>query len=432
MDYSQTVGSCPQCGSDRYSKTADGFLVCHLGHQSQVWWEEQQDEFDPAFALGRRQSQRKGIAKDDARRNNGQDSITKARIVRRGDIEMFARLDVLQRALMAQTEWICRWFSRGGNLSRGHECNISFDANLFAGTTRAIWLAYANSLNLDYDEEVMENETASMPSDSNSKSLFASDPEDIEPTDAPPIEEKNLIDDLESDRQSLSSINLKGGMPITLAILFLSFSHLRWPILPADIIGWAVGLPAIENWPCEGALEAPMPYFRLLDKSAGSIYGTALLPIDQDVLDRLERLTRRELAFPRLPSHAALMRLTSELESVKQIGEILCSGDSDFPWDELIWRIGCLFLGLPRNFHPRICSLKVEFGMDGRKCENKALSKLRRSELPYVAAAAVVLGIKVTWDLNETESTEENDQTNWPTLFHLVNWWELRHKTAQR
>lgn len=43
MDLSQSVGACPVCRSSKYHRTEAGFLVCEFGHQSQGFWEEQED-----------------------------------------------------------------------------------------------------------------------------------------------------------------------------------------------------------------------------------------------------------------------------------------------------------------------------------------------------------------------------------------------------
>lgn len=43
MDLSQSVGACPVCRTSKYHRTDAGFLVCEFGHQSQGFWEEQDD-----------------------------------------------------------------------------------------------------------------------------------------------------------------------------------------------------------------------------------------------------------------------------------------------------------------------------------------------------------------------------------------------------
>lgn len=146
MDLSQSVGPCPFCRSTRYTPTGTGFLVCEHGHQSQKFWQEEQDDFDTNAVVTTRRIRRalptpslSTIEGEQEEEEEGEGGA-EGRVLRLGNVDKFWVFKGLQYVLMAQVEAVRTFL----HLPR------SFDA-----IVQRFWLAFVTSTGLEYSEEVV-------------------------------------------------------------------------------------------------------------------------------------------------------------------------------------------------------------------------------------------------------------------------------------
>ncbi|PJF16966.1 hypothetical protein PSACC_03208 [Paramicrosporidium saccamoebae] len=229
MDLSQSVGACPYCRSTNYRKTDTGFLVCEFGHQSQKFWQEEQDDFDSSVGVGRRikrgrtQSQSLPLVEETTDESN---------VVRLGDVDRYYFFLAMQYVLQAQTDAIRKFF----------QLSLDYDR-----CVRRIWLAFVKSAGLDYDEESLdpEGESAFHKESLNpeSQSLFleisqfspdrTSSPDITEPS---PLKGPVIPSPKWAPQHSLLSRKLKTVSPKTLLIIiYFGLIEMGIPVLIADL-----------------------------------------------------------------------------------------------------------------------------------------------------------------------------------------------------
>jgi hypothetical protein len=218
MDLSQSVGACPYCRSTKYRKTETGFLVCEYGHQSQKFWQEEQDDFDSSVGVGRRI---KKVRTASQPLPLVEEVIDEPTVLRLGDVDRYFFFLGLQYVLQAQTEAVRNFFQ----LTKDYDRSI-----------RRIWLAFVKSTGLDYDEETIDLEQDTEPINFDSQQAEpvlpdrTSSPEVYEPL-SPLIQKSKWAPKHDLISRKMKTISPKH----LLVIIYFGLIEMGIPILLADI-----------------------------------------------------------------------------------------------------------------------------------------------------------------------------------------------------
>ncbi|KAI8393536.1 uncharacterized protein BYT42DRAFT_601188 [Radiomyces spectabilis] len=201
---------CPQCGTKRFRKSAEGHYICKYGHQLLGWQEETADETVPPTSRLKRKKHKKVIEKNNRKLYGAELRTLTYRIFQYG-LRMMARTFVRDIGLPAEFEYV----------------------------TRELWILYVQDANIVLaDQHLFEDEIKprrrkhSIDDDLDLDLQLASDDE---PSSSAPMV---MTSATSTDTKSTKSHSLSFQNIITLC--YLACRWLRCPVLVSDIRRWCI------------------------------------------------------------------------------------------------------------------------------------------------------------------------------------------------